>query len=1114
LLFGVTLYALAHLLRRQRGEQLVVLGRDAAPTDGGGAAGVEPEPFTERLARVRTALEGAFQPSDALDIFLQRPDVAESVREMSALPWTADELFETYSGGHALLSWAALSALAARPDGVTLADRVRDTMSRYHPWTRELALRLLDVHVPPPASLVGPLLASIDENWEHDDGIAMLGNLVRSRVARGEELSWSGALDSANRTRLDLCARYVDRLGEVVTPLKEALRVVRAGHIDDEFLQSFGRIWGRDAAASAPVVEHAALAREADAIQRALTAEPPRSVVLVGDPGVGRTTLARVTLARLQQSGWTVFEAAPEELNADQKFVGSLEGRVQQLVREIDRRKRVVWFVRDVPALAWTGTTMQSTTSALDMLLPPIERGEIVVLGTAEPAMYERMLLAKPRVRSVVEERRIAPLDRGATIAVVSAWLAAEAARGAAPPAEDALLHEAWNLARQYLGEPAPPGNLFRLVQAALRGRTAGTPDASPAPLRQDELIAALSMMTGLPPVLLDERERLDLTALRRHFEERVIGQPEATDCLVERLAMVKAGVTDPGRPLGVFLFAGPTGTGKTEVAKSLASFVFGDAARMIRLDMTELAHDGAIGRIVGEPVPDGAHVALVDRIRAQPFSVVLLDEFEKAHPAIWDLFLQVFDDGRLTDRRGRTADFRHAIVIMTSNLGGQIPAGTTLGFSDESGRFSSGAVERAVARAFRREFLNRIDRVIVFRPLTRDTMRLVLKKQLRESFTRRGLRNRQWAVEWDEAALEFLLERGFTVDLGARPLQRAIERYVLAPLARTIVDHEVPRGDQFLFVHREGDALSVEFVDPDRGTEPAADAVEPRAALSPGGADLDALGARAEALGHRVRGAAWRAAQHGELELTGLDSFWSSPERFAILDRIEYRDRIEHALQSTESLLGRLRGDGAVRRRGPVPQLERLSDRLRLLETACADAEQQRPHDAFVLVEATSDAGRRPPQKARAFAHQLAGMYIPWSERQGMRLVELERAAGPTGGVRVVLSVSGLGAHSLLASEDGWHMYETPSGAGHDFDRWPTRVRVEPQPPEPPHAAGIDLAEQARRAMAARPSVTGTIVRHYRESPSPLVRDHVRGYRTGRLDLVLAGEFDRLAAP
>jgi ATP-dependent Clp protease ATP-binding subunit ClpC len=213
----------------------------------------------------------------------------------------------------------------------------------------------------------------------------------------------------------------------------------------------------------------------------------------------------------------------------------------------------------------------------------------------------------------------------------------------------------------------------------------------------------------------------------------------------------------------------------------------------------------------------------------------------------------------------------------MTSNLGGQIPAGSSVGFTDDSGQFSAASVERAVGRAFRKEFFNRIDRVVVFRPLTRDTMREVLKKQLRESFNRRGLRNRQWAVEWDEAALEFLLERGFTLDLGARPLQRAIERYVLAPLARTIVDHEVPHGDQFLFVHREGDGLSVEFVDPDLPPARAGVGADPHGGSATEAIDTEALTARVEALAARVRGPAWRSAQRRELELTSLDTFWTS---------------------------------------------------------------------------------------------------------------------------------------------------------------------------------------------------------------------------------------------
>src|SRR4029077_1444085 len=167
---------------------------------------------------------------------------------------------------------------------------------------------------------------------------------------------------------------------------------------------------------------------------------------------------------------------------------------------------------------------------------------------------------------------------------------------------------------------------------------------------------------------------------------------------------------------------------------------------RMIRLDMSEFLEPESLERILGDSSRVSAG-SLVDLIRKQPFSVVLLDEFEKANPRIWDLFLQVFDDGRLTDRSGITADFRHAIIIMTSNLGGAVPSGTSLGFSPDSSRFSAATVERTVGHSFRKEFLNRIDRIIVFRPLSRDTMREILRKALDEVFLRRGLRNRAWAV-------------------------------------------------------------------------------------------------------------------------------------------------------------------------------------------------------------------------------------------------------------------------------------------------------------------------------------------------------------------------------
>src|SRR5690606_13006939 len=457
---------------------------------------------------------------------------------------------------------------------------------------------------------------------------------------------------------------------------------------------------------------------------------------------------------------------------------------------------------------------------------------------------------------------------------------------------------------------------------------------------------------TGVPLSVLDERRGLDLEDLRAFFGRRVLGQPEAVECLVEPVALIKAGLNDPSRPLGRFLFVGPTGPGKTEIAKALAEYLFGSADRMIRLDMSELQTPESLDRLLGERGDALDGTALVQAVRRQPFSLLLLDEFEKAHPAVWDLFLQVFDDGRLTDRRGNTADFRHTIVIMTSNLGAAVQTGSSIGFARQAFSFSPAAVQKVLGETFRPEFLNRIDRVVVFRPLGPALMRELLHKELADVLRRRGLRNRQWAVEWEESALDLLLRKGFSPELGARPLRRAVERYFLAPLALTIVNREVPEGDQFLFVRAEGDALEVEFVDPDAAGEPPAG---PEAAAALAGdaaalrledivldgegtrAELDALEAEYEHLRGVIDADAWRERKAAALAAMAAPGFWDSPGRFATLGLAEAMDRIEAGLDTAGSLLNRLAGGArADRTHFPRDLVRRLAQQLYLVGEAC----------------------------------------------------------------------------------------------------------------------------------------------------------------------------------
>jgi ATP-dependent Clp protease ATP-binding subunit ClpB len=304
------------------------------------------------------------------------------------------------------------------------------------------------------------------------------------------------------------------------------------------------------------------------------------------------------------------------------------------------------------------------------------------------------------------------------------------------------------------------------------------------------------------------EGEREKLLKMESALHERVVGQDEAVTAVSDAIRRARAGLSDPNRPYGSFLFLGPTGVGKTELCKALAGFLFDTQEAMIRIDMSEFMEKHSVARLIGAPpgyvgYEEGGY--LTEAVRRRPYSVILMDEVEKAHPDVFNILLQVLDDGRLTDGQGRTVDFRNTVIVMTSNLGSQMIQEMDGGDSEESYTKMKAAVMGVVQGHFRPEFINRLDEIVVFRPLEKDQIRAIAKIQLAQLEKR--LAERQLKLEIGDKALDLLGNVGFDPVYGARPLKRAIQQQLENPLAQKLLAGEFPPGST-IRVEAEGGHL------------------------------------------------------------------------------------------------------------------------------------------------------------------------------------------------------------------------------------------------------------------------------------------------------------------
>ena len=323
----------------------------------------------------------------------------------------------------------------------------------------------------------------------------------------------------------------------------------------------------------------------------------------------------------------------------------------------------------------------------------------------------------------------------------------------------------------------------------------------------EEEIAAIVAKWTGIPVTKLMEGEREKLLHLDKVIHERVVGQDEAVQKVTEAILRSRAGISDPNRPIGSFLFLGPTGVGKTELAKALADCLFDDEHNMVRIDMTEYMEKYSVSRLIGAPpgyvgYDEGGQ--LTEAVRRKPYSVVLFDEIEKAHPDVFNILLQVLDDGRITDSQGRTVDFKNTIIILTSNLGSQY----LLDGIDENGNISEEArkgVMEELRRNFRPEFLNRLDETIFFRPLTKDNLNGIIDIMLAQ--LRKRLADRSLGLEVTDKAKELIIDRGYDPVYGARPLRRYLQSSLETLVARKILSGDID-ADSTITVDAENGEL------------------------------------------------------------------------------------------------------------------------------------------------------------------------------------------------------------------------------------------------------------------------------------------------------------------
>ena len=525
--------------------------------------------------------------------------------------------------------------------------------------------------------------------------------------------------------------------------------------------------------------------------------------VLIGEPGVGKTAVAEGIAAYIAGSdapdsmaGKRLVALDLPALLAGTKYRGDFEERVKAVLKDVKKAGDVILFIDEMHTMIGAGSA-EGAIDAANILKPALGRGEVQIIGATTPEEYRRHIEKDAALERRFQPVKIAEPSRSDSLKMLGAVRQGlEKHHGV--KISDAALTAAVDLSARYINDRFLPDKAIDLAdEAAAHIRVSGG-----GLVTAEDIAAVVSLWTGIPVANLSADETKRLRNMESILHRRVIGQNEAVTAVSRAIRRGRVGLSDPNRPIGSFLFLGPTGVGKTELCRALAEAVFGESEAMIRLDMSEYMEKHAVSKLIGSPpgyvgYEDGGQ--LTERVRRKPWSVVLFDEIEKAHEDVWGILLQIMDDGRLTDSAGRVVSFRNTIIVMTSNVGAKsISEGRPrMGFTPDGGdeaQLMRARINEELRRTFKPEFLNRIDETIVFRRLSRAEIRSIAERMLltvAERFKALGM-----TLSVPDQVVDFLAERGYDEKYGARPLRRAIRSMIEDKAAELMLTDSLGRGD------------------------------------------------------------------------------------------------------------------------------------------------------------------------------------------------------------------------------------------------------------------------------------------------------------------------------